>query len=88
MYKPTIICYILLTIAEDIVSIMQYLLWMAPSILVWNQAIGGICIIFEFVECLSGHNLALYINNNHILYYHMDTVMSTMFGHNYFISTD
>ena len=49
---------------------------------------GVNCIIFEFVECLASSNMALYINNNLALDYHMDADRLTMLGYNYFISPD
>ena len=45
-------------------------------------------IIPVFVECIISSKMALYINNNHILYYHMDAVRSYLLGHTYFTSPD
>ena len=47
---------------------------------------GIICIILKLFECSTGSNMDLYINNNHILYYHMDVAKSSMLGHSYFIN--
>ena len=46
------------------------------------------CGFINFVECIIGSNMALYINFNHTLHYHMDAFRLTMFGHIYFISPD
>ena len=35
-------------------------------------------IISGFMECLTGGNMALYVNDNHILYYLMDAFRSIM----------
>ena len=43
-------------------------------------------VTFDFVECIIDGNMALYIDNNQILYYPMDVYRSIMLGHNYFTS--
>ena len=42
------------------------------------------CVIFNNVEHLTVGNMDLCINDNHVLYYYMDTVKLTMLGHSYF----
>ena len=37
-----------------------------------TPAYEGFCITFEFMECLTGSNMRLFIKYNHVLYYQMD----------------
>ena len=69
MYTLTFICYILFFKIKD--SISLFLLQVAPGVVLGHQPMGVTCIIFKFVKCLTGANKALYITDNHILYYHV-----------------
>ena len=40
--------------------------------------------MFDFIECITGTNMALHIIDNHILYYDMDACMSVMLGYSFF----
>ena len=44
--------------------------------------------ISDLVECITVGNMVLYINDIHILYYHMDAVMSIMLRYTYFTCSD
>ena len=52
------------------------------------QPTGVTCVISEFVEGIIGKNMAIYINDTHILYYNMDVCRSYMLGCSYFIKLD
>ena len=49
---------------------------------------GVTCSTFNFVEFITGDNVALYIRDNHILYYHIHAFRSAMLGHSYFVGPD
>ena len=36
-------------------------------------SIAATCCVFDFVQCIIGSNMALYINDNHNLFYQLDT---------------
>ena len=57
---------------KDIVNIIGCLLWVASGVVLFHKPEGVSCLIFELVECLTGGNMAAYINYKYILYYHMD----------------
>ena len=56
--------------------------WMSPIRLFL------MCGCFKFVECLIGGSMALYINDSHILYYHMNVFRLAILECSYFISPD
>ena len=56
--------------------VYKHSLW----VLLWNA--------FDYMACVVGSNMAPYINDQHILYYHKDTFWSLMMGHSYFQSPD
>ena len=37
-----------------------------------------VCCVFDDMDCLTGGNMALYIDDEHILYQHMDEYRSVM----------
>ena len=86
-YTVNIMSYILLLV-KKVVGIICCLLCVPWSVVLSHQLIGVTCIILDFVECITGGNMDLYIKVNHILYYHMDAFRSTVLGHTYFIIPD
>ena len=46
-------------------------------------SMGISCCVFDYMQCITGSNVALYIDDQHILYYHMDAHRSIMMGHSY-----
>ena len=49
---------------------------------------GVACIIFKYVKSSTSGNIALYINDSHMSYYHTDTAGSAMLGHSYLKGPD
>ena len=46
-----------------------------------NFSMGIAFYVFNYMECITGANMALHIDDQHILYYHMDAYMSRMLEH-------
>ena len=74
--------------AECAIGIVLGLLWAATCMALLCQPTGSTCIISAFVECTIGSNMALYINDNHPLCYHMPVSRLNMLEHSYFISPE
>ena len=59
-------------------------------LLAWRMSVYHISTVYNGIVFYSwilyGSNMALLINDVHILYYHMYTVRSTFLGHSYFLS--
>ena len=51
------------------IGIMVYYPWVAMSLFFNATFTATICIFSNFVQCIIGGNMALHLNNNHILYY-------------------
>ena len=51
-------------------------------------SVGVICCHFSYMECITDSYMALHIDDQHILYYHMHMHRSNMMGCSYFQSPD
>ena len=78
MYLLTITCYILIFITK---RKMKGANGVGMGLLLVTKGM-----ISDFMECIIGSNMVLYINFNNILHYHMDALRSFMFGCSYFIN--
>ena len=65
-----------------VMLLLLVFLLVAVNVVLEYQSTGAAFNILYFVECIIGSNMAIYINNNHILYYHMDAYRYIMLGCN------
>ena len=63
---------------------MQFVyLWHSVCVVSWCFSTGADCCIFDFVEFLFGGKMTVHSNDNHNLFYHMDTWRSVMLHQSY-----
>ena len=64
-------------------------LWTAVSVLSEGASMGHTCIVFDLMGCITGGNMALYLNEKYTLfYYHVDAYRSIILECSYFTCPD
>ena len=73
---------------EDVLLALMFVSHRLLQVWFYNASLWVPHAPFLTVQSIIGGNMALYIYDNHILYYHMDTFSLTVLGYSYLISID
>ena len=63
-------------------------LWYVHGMIYENFSIDVTWNVFDHIQCITGGNIALYFDDQYILYYHMETHQSSVMGYRYFQSPE